>query len=110
MIIENQHIEYRDGGYRIKGKRVSLDSIIYRWREGLSPESICECYPVLSLREVYGALSFYLDHQAEIDEYLQQAESEEEEIRQRLRATYPEAARRTDELRQLIKLYSIQEK
>lgn len=104
MRLENHYIEYRDGGYWIKEKRVSLDSVVYRWREGLSPETICECYPVLSLKEVYGAISFYLDHQVELDEYLRQAEIEEDEIRRRIRDTYPDAARRVDELRHLVKL------
>ncbi len=104
MNFEHQYIEYRDSGYWIKEKRVSLDSVVYQWRDGLSPETIRECYPVLSLKEIYGAISFYLDHQSEIDEYLQQAEVEEIEIRQRIRDLYPEAARRIDELRHTAKL------
>lgn len=101
---ESHYIEYRDGGYWIKAKRVSLDSLVYQWREGLSPETIRDCYPVLTLKEVYGAISFYLDHQAEIDDYLRQAEIEEAQIRERIRAAYPEAARRMDELRHTAKL------
>jgi uncharacterized protein (DUF433 family) len=98
MILENQYIEYRDGGYWIKDKRVSLDSLVYQWREGLSPETIRESYPVLTLKEVYGAISFYLDHQAEIDEYLRQAAQEEEVMAENIRATYPDIHLRMDAL------------
>lgn len=104
MNLEHLYIEFRAGGYWIKGKRVALDLVVYQWQQGLSPETIRECYPVLSLKEVYGAISFYLDHQVEIDEYLRQAEIEEEVIRQRIRDRYPEAARRVDELRHTAKL------
>jgi uncharacterized protein (DUF433 family) len=93
------YIEYHHGGYWIAGTRVSLDSIVYRWREGLSAETIQkECFTTLSLAQVFGALAYYLDHQTEIDEYLKKAEEEEEVIREQLRAAYPEAARRVDEL------------
>src|SRR2546422_10659396 len=97
--LNNPYIEYRDGVYWVAGKRVSLDSVVYQWREGLSPETIQEeCFPVLTLAEVFGSLAFYLDHQNKIDEYLKKAEKEEEIIREQLHAAYPEAARRADEL------------
>ncbi len=93
------YIEFHHGGYWIAGTRVSLDSIVYCWREGLSAETIQkECFPVLSLKQVYGAILFYLEHQAEVDGYLRKAEEEEGVIREQLRVAYPDAARRVDEL------------
>lgn len=100
-MIEN-YIEQRDGGYWITGTRVSLDSLVYRWREGLSPETIRECFPVLSLKQVYAAIFFYLDQQATIDEYLNQAEKAEEEMAQKLRSQYPAVHQRTDEIVQAV--------
>lgn len=101
--MDHPYIEYRDGGYWVRGMRVSLDSLVYQWREGLSPESIKRDFPVLSLKQVYGAITYYLEHQEEIDEYLKRAEAEEGEVRERIRAAYPEAARRVDELQQLLR-------
>lgn len=69
--------------YRIADSRVSLDSVVYAWRDGLSLESIRENFPVLSLEEVYGAITFYLANQEEIDKYLSQSEAEFETARQR---------------------------
>ncbi|MBM3760202.1 MAG: DUF433 domain-containing protein [Acidobacteria bacterium] len=40
------------------GTRVSLDSVVLLFREGLSAESIVESYPSLSLEQVFGALAF----------------------------------------------------
>jgi uncharacterized protein (DUF433 family) len=36
-----------------------LDSIIYQFRSGCSPEAIQDGFPVLSLSQVYGAIEFY---------------------------------------------------
>jgi uncharacterized protein (DUF433 family) len=73
--MENAYVEHRDGGYWIKGSRVSLDSIVYEFKEGAAPGSIRRAFPTLNLEQVYGAITFYLSKQAEIDAYL--AESEE---------------------------------
>ena len=88
----NEYIEQRDGGYWIRGTRVSLDSIVYRFLEGLSAESIrADCFPVLTLEQVYGAIAYYLRHSSEVDAYLQEAHTEYESFRERLRAEYPES-------------------
>jgi uncharacterized protein (DUF433 family) len=92
---ENDYIERRDGGYWIRGTRVSLDSIVYRFLEGLSPESIqSDCFPVLTLEQVYGAITYYLHNRTNIDRYLQESDQEYESFRERVRAEYPEAQRR----------------
>jgi uncharacterized protein (DUF433 family) len=67
-----EHIERREGVYYIGSTRISLDSIVYAFREGCSPESICEDFAGLTLVQVYGAIAYYLDRQAEIDGYLAQ--------------------------------------
>lgn len=67
--------------YRLAGKRMSLDSIVYAWRRGEGPEGIRDSFPSLSLEEIYGALAFYLANREEIDEYLRQGEVEFEKMR-----------------------------
>jgi uncharacterized protein (DUF433 family) len=88
------YVEQRDGGYWVQGTRVSLDSVVYRFLEGLSPESIADCFPALTLEQVYGAITYYLAHRAEIDAYLQAADGEYEAFRQRVRVEYPCLSRR----------------
>jgi len=68
----NEHIEQREGVYYVTGTHISLDSIVHAFREGCSPETIREDFEALTLTHVYGAIAFYLDHQAEIDAYLMQ--------------------------------------
>ncbi len=64
-----RYIEERDGGYYVAGTRVSLDSIVQCFNEGLSPEAILEEFENLTLAQVYGAIASYLDNQPAIDAY-----------------------------------------
>ena len=74
--MNSEYIEERNGGFYVAGMRISLDSIVCCFNEGLSPEAIQEDFPALKLSQIYGAIAFYLDHQAEIDKYLEDTERE----------------------------------
>jgi uncharacterized protein (DUF433 family) len=75
--MHSEYVEQRDGGYYVAGVRISLDSIVYAFNRGDSPERILEEFPLLDkVSRVYGAIAFYLDHQAEIDKYLVDTERE----------------------------------
>jgi len=69
--MERECIEQRNGGYYVAGTRISLDSVVYAFNRGESPEQILENFPLLDkMSRIYGAIAFYLDHKAEIDRYL----------------------------------------
>jgi uncharacterized protein (DUF433 family) len=70
-----------EGGWRVEGTRVSLDSVVHEFLDGESPETIVEHYPSLALDQVYGAISFYLSHQAEVDAYLKEQNAIWEQLR-----------------------------
>ena len=75
--MQSEYIEQRNGGYYVAGTRISLDSVVYAFKSGDSPERILERYPLLDRpSRVYGAIAFYLDHQAEIDAYLEAGKRE----------------------------------
>lgn len=89
--MEKLYVEKRDEGYWVAGTRVSLDSVVFAFLDGLSPETIVtECFPVLTLEQVYGAITYYLSHRAELDEYLKQADAEFDALRRRLREADPQ--------------------
>jgi uncharacterized protein (DUF433 family) len=50
----------------IEGTRTSVRAIVGLWRLGVMPEEILTHLPHLTLAQVFDALSFYLDYQAEI--------------------------------------------
>src|SRR5260370_1406723 len=70
MSMVTEHVEEREGVYYVPGTRISLDSIVYAFREGCSPETICEDFEGLTLAHVYGAIAFYFDRQSDIEAYL----------------------------------------
>ena len=76
----SEHIEQRDGVYYVPGTRISLDSIVYSFRDGASPESIREDFEGLTLVHVYGAIAFYLGHQFDVDAYLQMRKNQWAEL------------------------------
>jgi len=92
--MDKPYVDQRDGGYWVAGTRVSLDSLIYAFRRGAAPETIRRSFPVLTLEDVYGALTFYLAHEQEIDDYLKRSESELEvqaqQRREQFRSEKPE--------------------
>jgi uncharacterized protein (DUF433 family) len=102
--MDNTYVEQRDGGYWIRKTRISLDSIVYAFKRGAAPESIKRSFPLLTLEEIYGAITFYLSHEQEIDSYLSQAETEldaESEARNaQARAANPELFDRLERARQ----------
>jgi uncharacterized protein (DUF433 family) len=94
----------RNGGFWIKGTRISLDSIIISFQQGASPETIKHRFPVLTLEEVYGAITYYLANEKTLNEYLaesnQRFEAETELRREELRRTKPDLMKRLEEARQ----------
>jgi uncharacterized protein (DUF433 family) len=72
--MSKDYVDKVEGAYRVAPSRVSLNSIVYCFREGLSPESIAENFPALTLEQVYGAIAFYLANQQIVDDYLHEGE------------------------------------
>jgi uncharacterized protein (DUF433 family) len=88
-IAPKSYVEYRNDAYWVKGTRISLDSVVYAFRRGLSPESIAYSFPLLTLEQVYGAIAFYLANRVEIDHYLATEEAAFDAMPQPLQATDP---------------------
>ena len=80
-----EYVKQIEGVYRIVASRVSLDSIVYLFREGLSAESMVESYPSLTLEQVHGALAFYLANKAAIDRYIAEGQHAAEHEHKRSR-------------------------
>lgn len=96
--MEKLYVERHDEGYWISGTRVTLDSVVLAFLQGLSPEAIAsECFSTLTLEQVYGAIAYYLAHRPEIDAYLKQADAEFEALRQAMRSDAPDFARKLAE-------------
>jgi len=83
------YVENVEGAYRVAGSRVSLDSIVYAFLRGESPEGIVESFPALNLEQVYGAITFYLAHRDTIDAYLRAGKADFARLREQARRDHP---------------------
>src|SRR5260370_10184022 len=69
--MEKEYIERRPERLYVGDTPVSIASADLQFQQGASPETILQKFPALnSLEYVYGAITFYLANQAEVDRYL----------------------------------------
>ena len=70
----------------IKGTRTPVRAIVETWRMGAAPEEIPKGMPHLTLAQVFNALSYYSDHQDEINNYVERNRIPDELIDPMVRA------------------------
>jgi hypothetical protein len=64
--------------------------VVAAWKRGDAPERIVEQFPSLSLADVYGVITYYLDHQHEMEAHFARLRDEEERARQAAGAEHPD--------------------
>jgi uncharacterized protein (DUF433 family) len=99
--MEKLYVAQTDGGYRIADSRVSLDSVVCDFLSGLSPEGIADNYDTLTLEQVFGAVTYYLAHQAEVDEHMRRNREKFEELRIRARSSHPLLYKKLEEVQEV---------
>jgi uncharacterized protein (DUF433 family) len=70
---------WEDGTIRITGTRITLDVVINQFKLGATAEQIHDSFPAASLKDIYGAIYYYLEHTDAVEAYMreqQQAASE----------------------------------
>jgi len=55
----------------VKGTRTPVRAVVELWRMGKAVERIGDSLPHLTLAQVFDALSYYSDHQDEINGYIE---------------------------------------
>jgi uncharacterized protein (DUF433 family) len=97
--MQKEYVEVRNGGYYVRGSRVSLASIVYEYRDGAAAESIRQNFPTLSLEQIHGAIAFYLGHQEQVETHLQQLEKKWDQLESAATPADPEPQDRIEEAR-----------
>ncbi len=62
---------------RIRVAQIVMDYLAYGW----SPDEMCRQHPYLSQAEAHAAMTYYFDHQAEIDEEIRLEIEQDSETR-----------------------------
>lgn len=65
----------------IRGKGVTIQTIVVLTQQGLTPEQIVEEYEgILTLAEVHDALGYYYNHPGEIEQYMAENQAALEQV------------------------------
>jgi len=62
--------EQPSGSIRLTGHRIALEHVVYFYNQGYSAEMILGQFPSLSLALIHKTIAFYLEHQKEVDAYV----------------------------------------
>jgi uncharacterized protein (DUF433 family) len=84
-----EYVELKEGAYRVGGTRVLLDSVVYGFQSGASPECVQRSFPTLTLEQVHGAIAYYLGNKDKVGQYLIEGSREFEKLKRASREAYP---------------------
>lgn len=87
-------VMHQGGTVRVVGARVSLDSLVYAFREGATAEEIADRFPSVSIGDVYTVIGYYLKHRGEVDEYIARREKEADQLQLEIEAGNSPVGRR----------------
>jgi uncharacterized protein (DUF433 family) len=76
------------GVLRVGDTRVSLDSVIFAFNEGSTPEEIAQQYTTLNLADIYAVISYYLQNHDEVVEYLQRRKAQRAELKEEVESRF----------------------
>jgi uncharacterized protein (DUF433 family) len=77
-----------DGIIYVGKTRVPLETVIWTFNEGASAEEIVMHYDALSLADVYAVIAYYLNHRADVETYLHEAQEKSARVRQENEARF----------------------
>ena len=83
---------------RIKGTRVSIEVVIEKFLEGASPEEIRRHHPHLTLKQIYGTITYYLFNREQIDAYTKAGRKQVEAAYEKQRKNPSSGVRRLTEI------------
>ncbi len=83
-------VEQRNGGWYVRGTRISLDSVVYSYLRGETPEQTVEDFSSLTLEQVKAAIAYYVANREAVDKYLEEQDAQYERLVAEARKQDPE--------------------
>jgi|SaaInl8_200m_RNA_FD_contig_91_521307_length_6160_multi_4_in_0_out_0_7 uncharacterized protein (DUF433 family) len=77
-----------EGVLKVSGTRITLDTVIYAFLNGATPEEIVQQYSSINLADIYYILGYYLHNQPEVESYLQIRQQERIKVREQNEAQF----------------------
>jgi len=91
-----------DGTIKISGSRVSLDSVVFNYRQGATVEEIAMRFQGLRLADIHSCIAYYLNHEEEVNKYLADRKQSAADLRERITSD-PLQQQGLNEMRERIK-------
>jgi uncharacterized protein (DUF433 family) len=92
-------VQWENGTIRVRGSRVTLDTIVHKMEMGDSVERIHRGFPTVSVKQIKEILAWYFANKVEADEYLREQEATGDYIRKTIESTPEYRAFREEFLR-----------
>jgi uncharacterized protein (DUF433 family) len=80
-----------DGLMRVRGTRVTVETVLAAFAEGATAEEIAQQYPSISLADVYQVIGYCLRHSSELEPYLARRREDINETRRSNESRWPPA-------------------
>ena len=78
-----------DGVLRVRGTRVTLETVLAAFAEGATAEEIAQQFPSIPLADVYQVIGYGLRHSSELDPYLARRRQDIREARRLNESRWP---------------------
>ena len=76
------------GVWHVTGTRVPLDSIIFAYKQGATPEEISEQFTSVALGDLYFVIAYYLRNKDQVEHYLAQRATQRAETRRHIESLW----------------------
>ena len=83
-------IREADGALRVGRTGVTLETVLWAFLQGATPNDIQGRFPSLELADVYDVIAYYLRHRDSVNEYLRQREHAYRETNEQLQQEFPQ--------------------
>ena len=96
LIAQPPPLRLAEGGQvlRVGNTGVPLDTVVYAYDTGATPEEIALNYPSLKLADVYAVIAYYLEHREDVEAYLTERRDLAQQVRQENEVRFPSSGLR----------------
>ncbi|MBI4264586.1 MAG: DUF433 domain-containing protein [Acidobacteria bacterium] len=83
-------IRETDGALRVGRTGVTLETVLWAFQQGATPDDIKRRFPSLELADIYDVIAHYLRHRDTVDAYLREREQVYRETTEQLKKEFPQ--------------------
>ena len=83
-------IREADGALRVGRTGVTLETVLWAFQKGATPDDIQWQFPSLELPDIYDVIAYYLRHRETVDEYLRGREQLYRQTNEQLERDFPQ--------------------